>query len=308
MTWTLGDLIFSPRGEGGWMASHAQVPTLLPMNDRLRVYFSSRVQRNLSQTSYLDMEKKEPFQVQSIHQEPILPLGQKGAFDEHGIMPSSAIRVDDKVFMYYSGWKRCHDVPYRNFIGLAISQDGGHTFIKTSQEPLLPPTEREPYSATSPFVMKDTKIYRMWYCSGIGWLEVDSKKEHIYDIKYAESSDGITWYRSEVVSIPQLFPEEAITRPSVIKMNNTYYMWFCSRHSRDFRGGQGSYQIGHASSLDGVNWTRVDSPIQFSNSKPWNSKMSAYPYVFPLENHVYMLLNGNDFGSSGFGFAKCDLF
>ena len=128
-----------------------------------------------------------------LNQKPILELGKPGTFDEHGIMPSCAIIYDDRVLLYYSGWSRSVSVPYTNATGLAISEDGGETFRKISEGPILAKSIADPYSATSPVVLRKDNTWHMWYCSGTGWLRVRGKYEHVYDIKYAGSRDGVHW-------------------------------------------------------------------------------------------------------------------
>ena len=55
--------------------------------------------------------------------------------------------------------------------------------------------------------------------------EIDGKLEHTYDIKIAKSKNLISW-NIWVVAIGQNNFEQAITRPTVIKINKKYHMWF----------------------------------------------------------------------------------
>jgi len=97
---------------------------------------------------------------------------------------------------------------------------------------------------------------------------------------------------------------EALTRPTVLKINEKYHMWFCYRGSDDFRDGDNAYRIGYAWSDDLITWYREDkkSGIEVSDSG-WDSKMIAYPYIVKTEYGIYMFYNGNGFGLSGFGYA-----
>src|SRR5205807_4420457 len=130
MEWRKHGLVFSPNNAGGWMKSHAQVPTPLLGEGYIRVYFASRPERSLSLTSFVDLDADNPSTVLRVNLKPILKLGKPGTFDEHGIMPSCAIKESDKVLLYYSGWSRSVSVPYTNSMGLAISKDNGETFEK----------------------------------------------------------------------------------------------------------------------------------------------------------------------------------
>ena len=121
MKWQKRGLIFSPNDESGWMKTHAQVPTPLVGEGFIRVYFSSRPERCLSLTTFVDLDIDDPAQVIRINPKPLLQLGKPGTFDEHGIMPSCAIKNGKTVLLYYSGWSRAASVPYTNSTGLAIS-------------------------------------------------------------------------------------------------------------------------------------------------------------------------------------------
>ena len=305
MKWVKKGLIFSVQGQNGWMNSHAQVPTVLARGDTLRVYFSSRPQRDLSLTTYLDVETDNPSRILYLHEQPILVPGEKGTFDEFGIMPSEVLEHDGKVWLYYGGWRRDLSIPYNVTTGLAVSSDGGSTFQKYGKGPILGRSLWDPYSATAPSILKEQDKWHMWYCAGLEWLLVNGKQEHTYTIKYASSVDGIFWRPSKDPVIPQENKFEAITRPSVIRIGQTYHMWFCYRGSEDFRDGEKSYRMGYGWSDDGTHWQRDDSlaGIEVSESG-WDSKMIAYPYIVRANDKFLMFYNGNGFGQSGMGYAE----
>ncbi len=304
MKWHKHGLVFAPDGAGGWMNSHAQVPTPLVGEGFVRVYFSSRPESSMSLTTFVDLDLEDPSRILRLNPNPILELGKPGTFDEHGIMPSCAVRNGSQVFLYFSGWSRGASVPYTNSTGLAISDDGGQTFKKISDGPILAKSTSDPFSATSPVVLKEGDAWHMWYCSGTGWLEIAGKFEHTYDIKYARSKDGIVWEPAAAPVIPQRTPHEAITRPYVVKGKDGYDLWFCYRGSEDFRDGQNAYRIGYAHSNDVHNWRRDDGAAGIDLSESgWDSRMMAYPAVVTVNTRTLMFYNGNGFGVEGFGYA-----
>jgi predicted GH43/DUF377 family glycosyl hydrolase len=304
MKWEKRGLIVSPGDAGDWAKTHAQVPTPLCCEGFFRVYFSSRPERGISLTTFVDLDGNDPARILRRKGNPILELGKPGTFDEHGIMPSCAVRNGDAVFLYYSGWSRTTTVPYCNSTGLAVSSDGGETFTKISEGPILGKSVHDPYSATSPFVIHDGSEWHMWYCSGTGWLRINEKYEHVYDIKYARSGDGILWMPSREAVIRQRTPDEAITRPCVLKAADGYHMWFCFRGSRQFRDGEDAYRIGYAFSEDLRTWRRDDGKAGIEpSSTGWDSNMVAYPSIVKRDSRTYMFYNGNDFGAEGFGYA-----
>lgn len=308
MKWNKKSLIFNVQGQNGWMNSHAQVPTVLVKERILRVYFSSRPQKDISLTTYLDLDIDDPSRILYLHEKPLLELGEKGMFDEFGVMPSDVFENGDKIFLYYGGWHRDISIPYNVTTGLAVSVDGGSSFQKYGKGPILGRSLWDPYSATAPCILKEADGWHMWYCAGLDWMEVHGKLEHTYTIKYANSRDGIGWSPSKDPVILQTNPYEAVTRPSVIKIENTYHMWFCYRGSEDFRGGRNSYRMGYASSSDKVNWQRDDSKAGIDvSTSGWDSKMIAYPYVVKVGNKFLMFYNGNGFGQTGFGYAEMEV-
>ena len=304
MNWQKKGLIFSPGMMDGWMKTHAQVPTPLVCDGFIRVYFSSRPERRLSLITFVDLDINDPARILYINPDPILEVGKPGTFDEHGIMPSSVIRDGANVYLYYSGWSRAASVPYTNSTGLAVSEDGGKSFRKLSQGPILSRGLHNPYSATSPCVLKDGDTWHMWYCSGTGWVEMDGKYEHIYDIKYAHSIDGVRWVTFGNAVIKQKTEFEAITRPYVVKAEDGFHMWFCYRGSHNFRDGANAYRIGYAYSEDLQQWHRNDDEARINVSDTgWDSKMVAYPAIVKIDNRKIMFYNGNGFGTDGFGYA-----
>ena len=306
-TWGKKGRIFTARGQSGWMHSHAQVPTVWQKDqDTLRIYFATRPQPGLSLTTFLDVSASDPSRILYVHDRPILEPGRPGTFDEHGIMPSCIVEHDKRIYLYYSGWSRCVGVPYNNLTGLAVSDDG-ENFTKVCEGPVLTRTPLEPFSATSPFVMKHGAHWLAWYCSGTGWQEIDGRMEHQYDIKRADSNDGLWWCQSATVSLPCRDGMEALTRPTVIKLNGRYHMWFCSRGMTDFRDGAASYHMGYATSDDLVSWTRCDEQAGIGPSESgWDSLAIAYPCIIKVDTKLLLFYNGNGFGVSGFGWAVLD--
>ncbi len=288
-----------------WASSHLQVPTLLLKEDRLRVYFATRPKNDITLTTFCDLDINDLSKVLYVHDKPILDLGEPGAFDQFGIMPSSIINRNGIVYLYYSGWCRSIGVPYNNYTGVAISEDGGDTFRKLFKGPVIDRTRFEIFSATSPEVYHDDNIWHMWYCSGTNWHDVNGKYEHTYDIKYASSSDGLEWKQHNKIIIAQKDEFEAITKPTVIKLNDRYYMWYCFRGTYNFRKGDGAYKIGYAESSDLINWKRMDEDSGFKPGKDsWDSEMMAYPAAIKIKDDYYIFYNGNEFGKFGFGYAK----
>lgn len=303
--WRKQSLIFAPSANTGWIRSHAQVPTVdSEITDRLRVYFGTRLDNNRTVTTFLEVDVDNPGQVLYVHDRPVLGLGEIGCFDDCGAMPSCIVNVDGRKFLYYTGWNTSTTVPYRNSIGVAVSDDGGQTFKRLSQGPILDRAFNEPHFCATPFVIYEDGGWRMWYLSCTTWHIVDGRPEPQYLIRQAESDDGIVWRRLGV-ALNYETADEALARPWVVLAKNGYEMWYCQRSIRGYRSDRPStYRIRRAFSEDGYLWKRDEQRISFPTSKTgWDSEMTAYPAVWNHAGQRYLFYNGNGFGQSGFGFA-----
>ncbi len=306
MKWQKMGRIFAPGDfNSDFIKSHAQIPTVLVAKDLLRIYFATRPKPGLSLTTFIDVDIRNPKKIVHVNNHQILNLGEPGKFDEDGVMPSSVINMGNEIWMYYGGWSRRSSIPYSNWTGLAISKDGGDSFHKQFNAPIIDRTINEHFSATGFFALKYLDNFYAWYASGTKWIMKDSRYEEVYTIKAAVSQDAIQWQRDGSEIFPVRGSEvQAIHRPTVIKKNDIWHMWFCYRGVEDFRDGGDSYRIGYAWSKDLAIWNREDekSGIDVSASG-WDSKMIAYPYVVDTDHGTYMFYNGNGFGQSGFGYA-----
>ena len=181
------------------MISHACVPTALylPKQDRIRVYFAPRNARGQSIPTYLEVDAGDPTRVIYLHDRPILALGERGTFDDGGIMPCSLVEAaDGALYLYYVGWNPSVSVAYRNAVGLAISRDGGVTFERPFPGAVVDRNRTEPFFTASPCALREGDDWHLWYASSTGFLEVGERIEPLYVIKYAYSRDGIRWDRS----------------------------------------------------------------------------------------------------------------
>ena len=309
MNWIKKGLIFKPDGNNKWMLSHASAPVVDRVDeDVLRIYFAFRDEHVRSYIGYIEVDADNPQNVQYVHDKQVLALGKPGTFDDNGIYPSWIVNHQGKKYLYYSGWNPQVTVSYRLAIGLAISENGGGTFKKWSEGPILERALDEPYFSSAPCVLLDGEIWKMWYVSGTKWEIINERPEPFYNIKYAESEDGIHWRRTGQVCIDQDNFTDAIHRPSVFIEDGIYKMIFGYRKATNYRTDRNqSYRAGYAESPDGINWVRKDDEVGIDRSTSgWDSEMIEYFYVFEHKGKKYMFYNGNGFGKSGVGYAIRD--
>jgi hypothetical protein len=299
MRWMKRGRIFEPPGEFPWIASHAAVPIPYHLGaDYFRIYFSGRDSLNRANLGYIEIDIKEPSRTLAWSAEPCLRVGNRGNFDDSGAMGDWIVRHGEDLYLYYTGWNRSVTVPFRNAIGLAISRDGGRTFLRHADGPILDRQIYDPCFVSNSCVLVDGLRWRMWYVSGLRWEVQGDALKHYYHIKYAESANGIQWDRRGTICLDFKNQNEyVISRPCVIQEDGIYKMWY------SYRGK--SYRIGYAESRDGIGWERKDDSagIDVSDSG-WDSEMIEYPHVIVHGQDKYMFYNGNGFGASGFGFAR----
>ncbi len=316
MKWTKLGKIFDPAEHKLPLESvgFAQSPQALVLEDRVRIYFSTRERdqtgKYLSHVAYVDFDKSMQH-ILGVSQKQVISLGGLGCFDEHGIFPINVLKDGDRVLAYTTGWNRKVSVSADAAIGLAISRDNGRTFEKYGSGPIMAAALKEPFLVGDAFVAKYGDDYHMWYIFGLRWTRLSEAEplDRVYKIAHATSPDGINWRRNgQPIIANKLNDDECQALPTVIFWNGVYHMYFCYREAHGFRSQSSkAYRIGYAYSTDLAGWVRADEQAGIDVSPDgWDSEMQCYPHVFECEGKVYMLYNGNEFGRHGFGLAVLD--
>jgi hypothetical protein len=307
MKWIKKGVIFKPDGNYEWSRTHAQVPfpLLLENQNLLRIFFATRNANSQSSTSFIDVNPENPSEIINIHDKPSLTKGKQGCFDDSGAMPSWFLYHNNKLYLYYTGWNTSDTASYRLAIGLAVSKDHGETFERVYEGPIL---DRGPFDqvwVAQPCVMKDGSKWKMWYLSCTKIELVNNHPEPFYNVKYAESTDGINWVKTSDIAIGYDDFTDAIGRPFVYREGDIYKMIYSFRNSVDYRiNPDKSYRLGYAESLDGIKWERKDHLMQIEKSTDdWDSLMLDYCSTYFYNENQYLIYNGNGFGASGFGYA-----
>ena len=296
--WTRLGRILAPDPRREWMATYTGPSFAVPRADAglVEVYVTGRDAQNRSRIGVATIDPERPAQPPAIGDAPVFGLGARGAFDENGVSYPWIVDADGVQHMYYVGWMPTVLTPFQNHVGLAIHTGNG-SWQRYSRAPILPRTDEEYLSLGSTAVLRENGRWRMWYTCFRQWGHQTGDPKHVYVIKYAESMDGKVWDRPNIVCIDTAAPHEySIGRPSVLRHDGLYHMWY------SYRGA--SYRIGYAWSEDGIRWTRRDdlAGIDVSPSG-WDGESICYAHVFDWKGALYMLYCGNHYGRDGLGLA-----
>lgn len=304
MQWNKLGKVFAPQDDSTlpWARTHAYLPTPLLMENRgvIRVYCSFLDSEKIGRIGYVDVDADDPLKVVSYSEHPVLDVGQPGTFDEHGVNPVSVVRDGDEVRLYYQGWQRLNSVPYAVFTGLAISRDGGESFTRYSQTPVLPKTTEEPFLRSAGFVVRREEDWAVWYNCTVKWFENNDRKAPWYQIRYLTSADGLNWSREGHVCMSPADDEDlyGVSRPVITRLKDRYAMWF------SYRRKSNTYRLGYAESQDGLTWTSMDdNGLPEPSASGWDSEMVCFGAPVSVGRDQYLFYNGNQYGATGFGVA-----
>jgi hypothetical protein len=302
MRWLKKGLIYGPSGNSWWAQRWALQPTpLLRADGTIRVFVGFRTREGVSRVGFVDVSAENPAQVLAVSPEPVLDIGVPGAFDENGVVPCAVVERDGKLYLYYAGYQLGQKVKFFVFGGLAISEDGGASFKRHSQVPICDRTDDEMFFRVIHTMMLDNGRWRAWYGAGSSFTLEDGRQLPNYNIRHAETGDGLTLSRNFSMCVDTNGGEYRVGRPYVIKRADAYRMFYCAGTAAR------SYRLAYAESADGIAWTRRDHEIGIDvSTSGWDSEMQAYPSLITYRNRVYLFYNGNNYGEDGFGYAELE--
>ena len=307
--WVKKGRVLTPEFVGDRSAHSLSAPCVINLKDgRLRMYFWT-VGKGGHALFAAESTRNDPTKWKLVNDKPMLAADTSSNLRNQGpSFPWIVPRDDAPWLMYYCAWGTwAPPGELSNRTSLAISQDEGHTW-KVIKEPLLPLGPSGSFDAGmtgSVCVLKFTpNDYRMWYTAGERYEHIEGSKRGIVHLGYATSQDGIVWRRHPQ---PQLSPrlsdsrpfETVVSKPCVLKLNDTYHMWF-SVYQMEGNG----YRLGYARSKDGKNWNRVlNQEILALTPGGFDSVNQSYPNIIEIDDELWMFYVGNSFGATGIGWA-----
>jgi hypothetical protein len=310
MQWQKRGLVYVPRGELPWAVSYAYIPTTYLLDaETIRVYVAFLDEHKVGRVGFVDVAAADPLKILRVSQTPVLDIGAPGTFDDSGVTPTCIVPQGSKLYLYYVGWQVGVKIRYTLLTGLAISEDGGESFVRHRQVPILERSDRELFVRSAACVLpggqntgqphSGQQNWQMWYVAGDRWIEVNGKPVPTYNLRYLRSPNGLDWPSEGRVCLDLASPDEyGFGRPFVYQEAGLYKLWYSIRTV-----SQG-YRIGYGESEDGLTWQRQDHRAGIEVSpQGWDSQMIHCSCIQPTQYGTYLFYNGNNYGETGFGVA-----
>lgn len=300
MRWVKRGFIFGPNGMMPWARDTALTPTPIIIDqDTIRVYAGFRDELGVSRIGFVDLDSDDPKIVKRVSSQPALNVGVNGAFDDNGVILGDVIKVKDEIRMYYVGFQLASKVKFLAFSGLAISRDGGDTFVRYSNAPIMDRTNKSLFIRAIHSVVNIGDTFHIWYASGNDWEVINGVPYPQYRIRYTTSNDGLNIGSEGEVCVDVEGLEYRIGRPRVFQIDEKFFMHY-TRGTTD-----GQYLAGLAESSNGIKWRRIDVELGINPSESgWDSRHLCYPALLTVKGRTFMFYNGNDMGKAGFGYAE----
>lgn len=223
--------------------------------------------------------------------------------------------TDTYWLLYFCAWgARRADGRLANTTGVALSEDAGRTWRYFEGNPILPLDRPYDNQGTgSLWVLRENGRFHMYY-TAIG--EYYSKPEGVatghgdtiprIGLAYAESDDGLHWSKpfADWLIKPRGFgvePYEYIcSKPCIVRDETGYTLWLNTFGT--------AYRVHRLTSRDGLAWTWVprvgpDGELGAGAPGAFDDRQRSYPLMMPHRDGYRCWYTGNNFGTTGMGFA-----
>jgi predicted GH43/DUF377 family glycosyl hydrolase len=155
----------------------------------------------------------------------------------------------------------------------------GNKWVDYPANPIFSRTK----SPTSPLGTMQAKVllengtYKMWY--------TNLYNSAVNNIGYAESTNGVIWHSVSdqpvlAVGDSGTWDSQSVQVGAIIKIGNTYKMYYTG-YSDQYE----HWHIGMAVSSDGINWTKVPSPVVYGTDNEYRVHVDE---VIQVNNQYYM--------------------
>ena len=95
MRWKKLGVVWKPDGSNAWAKTHAAVPTLFRLNEKvIRVFVTCLDDKGRGRPGYVDLAAAEPTRVLGVLPRASLEIGEPGAFDDNGLVAVSIVQPE----------------------------------------------------------------------------------------------------------------------------------------------------------------------------------------------------------------------
>jgi predicted GH43/DUF377 family glycosyl hydrolase len=302
MNWHRLGLIFdaSRYANSTWFANSALTPQPFKMDGNvIRVFAGFRDTTGASRIGYVDLDSTDPMRILEVSDKPVLDLGRDGCFDDNGLILGDVVDTPDGVYLFYVGFQLIKKAKFLAFSGVAISRNGGHTFARLSEAPILGRAPEQTTIGAIHSARYENQTWRLWFARGDGWEMINGTPYPRYHICYTETKDLLNIPRTALTCVEPEYPEYRIGRPKVYRIADGSYIMYATKGTIG-----GDYTPSLFRSPDGIKWERHEAETGLPLSpEGWDSQTLCYPAMLNNGDHTFMVHNGNQMGLHGFGGA-----
>ena len=195
-----------------------------------------------------------------------------GIYDSDHVAGPCVLKVGNEYKMWYNG----NDGTNARIL-YANSPDGV-TWTKQGLAVNIGGAGEDTHVSSSSVIIDDNGQYKMWYIGNSGSS----------NIFLATSPDGLSWSKQgQVMAYGALYEELSVYRPSVIKHQSVYHMWYSGKSS------SGRARILYATSVDGVSWNKEGLALNYGDVACETDSVES-PAVIIDNGQVKMWYTGSD--------------
>lgn len=207
--------------------------------------------------------------------------------------------IDKRYKLWYAGRNLSCSTIQDHKIGYAFSSDGIN-WVKYSGNPVLVPGDSDSFYNTAiygPSVIFENNIYEMWF-TGLDLIYNNQSTDGKANIFFATSNDGVNWSANPLPVLEAGSQNNSDTfvcaEPSVVKINNTYHMFYSVLNQWQVE----NFQVGYAWSFDGVFWIKSNqNPVlTVGNLNNWDYYWASHPTIIfePSTSKIRMWYTGRN--------------
>ncbi|MGB5919212.1 hypothetical protein, partial [Arcobacter sp.] len=227
MVWTKLGQIYKFKQIDNYLLSHASNPLAVHLKDDIyRIFFSGRDKENKSSVGYVDIDILKQDVINRC-ENVIFKYGAENSFYSHGVSIGNMYSSNGKNYIQFMGWQIKDGGHWRGDIGRLKVDETFDSLELDPKEVFIGCDDEDKVSLSYSWIMQDDGIYKMWYGSTIDWTSENDEMIHV--IKYATSNDGKTWEKHGLAVPYEIGVAQAFSRPTVIKDDMGYHMWFSYR-------------------------------------------------------------------------------